>query len=276
MNVLNRLGLLVLMLLGTGGCLLSEDVCTPADTTYSCCVKQHLGSPSSCGASEAEANALKQGASQNASGTQGTAVAVGTVTAAATLSSDGEIFSRKLRAAVEKVLSECAVQANEAVNRRRLGGDPTWEQCEEVLKWEANGKPITRAMKLGKEKHAEAIQCAKDRLSQLLPGRFSLEQRYRPTTGQLELVSQEQYQESMRANRGKDLKGTLVPDVVIHTKGNPLKTQFAYDFKFPCLKITPPTWTIYSKESPYRDESQGLVYEKFFGAALRVTPWEII
>ncbi|WP_143177293.1 hypothetical protein [Cystobacter ferrugineus] len=264
--------------LGLGGCLLSDEVCTSADTTYSCCVKQHLDDASRCNALEAEVRVLEPRVHPSTPRTHGTAAAVGTVVAAATLSSDGEIFAGKLRAAVEKILQECAIQANEAVNRRRRGGDPTREQCEEILKWDPSGKPVTRAMRLGQEKHAEAIECARNRLSQLWPGRFSLEQRYRhdPTTGQLELVSPKQHQESMRKNQGKDMKGTLVPDVVIHAKGNPLKTQFAYDFKFPCLETTLPTWSIYPQDSPYYGESQGQVYERSFGAALRVTPWEII
>jgi len=87
-------------------------------------------------------------------------------------------------------------------------------------------------------------------------------------------VSPKQHQESMRKNQGKDMKGTLVPDVVIHAQGNPLKTQFVYDFKFPCLISNRPTWTVY-KEGPYRDQTQGTVYKKIFGPALRVTPWEI-
>src|SRR5689334_22173752 len=160
MNVLARIGLLVGLSWGIGGCLLSDDVCTPVDTTYSCCVKQHLGDASQCNALEAEVRVLNPTIHPSTPRTHGTAAAVGTGAAAATLSSDGEIFSGKLRAAVEKLLREWAVQAHEAVNRRRLGADPTWEQCEEGLKWDPSGQPVTRAMKLGEEKHAEAIECA--------------------------------------------------------------------------------------------------------------------
>ncbi|EPX60758.1 multi-sensor signal transduction multi-kinase [Cystobacter fuscus DSM 2262] len=278
MNVLARIGLLVGLSWGIGGCLLSDDVCTPADTTYSCCVKQHLDDASQCNTLEAEVRVLTPTVHPSTPRTQGTAVAVGTVIAAATLSSDGEIFSGKLRAAVEKILRECAVQAHETVNRRRLGADPTWEQCQEIVERKAGGRALTLAMKLGNEKHAEAIECARSRLNHLLRGRFSLEQRYRhdKTTDQLELVSPEQYQKSMRTNQGKDMKGTLVPDVVIHAKDNPLKTQFTYDFKFPCLESTLPTWNAYPRDSPYYGKNQGQIYERAFGAALRVTPWEII
>lgn len=254
-----RAALLGALGLGLAGCLLSEEVCTPADSTYSCCIKQNPGKTEACGAS-------------------GTAIAVGTLTAAATLSSDGELFTGKLRAAVEKVLRECAHEAHEAVNRRRLGGEPTWKQCKEILSKGPDGKEITLAMQLGEEKHAEALKCAASRLGQLLPGRFSIEQRYRhdSTTGKLELVTPEQRQKAMNSNNWHELKGTLVPDVAIHHRGSPLRTLFIYDFKFPCLEGTRPKWTIYPKDSPYPDQTQGTVYKKFLGPALRITPWETI
>ncbi len=37
------------------------------------------------------------------------------------------------------------------------------------------GKPVTRAMQLGTEKHRLAIQCTKEKLDALIPGHFSLE-----------------------------------------------------------------------------------------------------
>ncbi|WNG20879.1 hypothetical protein [Cystobacter fuscus] len=277
MNVLARIGLLVGLSWGIGGCLLSDDVCTPVDTTYSCCVKQHLGDASQCNTLEAEVRVLTPTVHPSTPRTHGPAVAVGTVVAAATLSSDGEIFSGKLRAAVEKLLRECAVQAHEAVNRRRIGGDPTRKQCEEILKWDPNGKPVTRAMQLGEEKHAEAALCAQARLHALIPGRFSLEQRYRvnPTTGQLEWITPEQYQELLRTNQSRFLKGTVKPDVVLHS-GTPTKVQMIYDFKFPCLRETLPKWTIYEEGHPYAFRNQGEVYKEIFKVKVRrITPWEM-
>ncbi len=270
---------LLVLLLGTGGCL--EGLCGPGDSTYTCCLKEHATNPAVCGASEKEAaEVLGQSASQGPSGASSRAKALavgGTMVAAATLSSDDSVLTQELRTDVEKALKKCAELANELVNHRRLGGDPTRAQCEEVVGRDGNGNEVTRAMQLGEEKHAEARKCAEERLGGLLPGRFSLEQRYRydPTTRQKELVSEEERQTLLRKGQGKKLKGTLVPDVVIHS-GNPLEVQAVYDFKFPCLSTSLPKWTIYSEEGhPFRDRTQGSVYEEVFGVnAMRVTPWE--
>ncbi|WP_170115488.1 hypothetical protein [Melittangium boletus] len=255
------------------GCWADELQCTPADTTYSCCVKQHPTAPQSCGASTAGAEAAARG------GLSGTNVVVGTLVAAATISSDDEVLPAKTQAAVEKVLRECAVKAHEAVNRKYFKGDPTPAQCAEIVERDAKGTAITtRAMQLGKQKHVEALACVSDLLSKFLSGRFSMEQRYRPnpTTRNLELVSIEQYQKLLRVNQGKGLRGTLVPDVVIHS-GDPLRIQIVYDFKFPCLRRNSPTWTVYTQaDHPYRDRTQGDVYEEFLGPTRRVTPWEIV
>jgi hypothetical protein len=199
------------------------------------------------------------------------------VAAAATLSSDDAVLTRELKADVERVLKECAELANEVVNRKRFGGDPTRAQCEEVVGTDQRGRKMTRAMQLGEEKHAEALACAAARLGELLPGRFNLEQRYRydPVTRQKELMSEEQRQKLLRQGQSDMLKGTLVPDVVIHS-GNPLEVQAVYDFKFPCLRTTLPKWGVYEKGHPYQDQTQGDVYKAAFGDALRVTPWEII
>ncbi len=253
-----RAGLLGALALGLAGCLVSEEVCTPADSTYSCCLQQNSATPAACGAS-------------------GTAVAVGTLTVAATLSSDGELFTGKLRAAVEKVLSECAREAHAAVNRRYFRGDPTWEQCEEVLSKGSDGKSVTRAMQLGEEKHAEAALCAQARLSTLIPGRFVLEQSYRidPMTDQLELITPERYQELLKKDQGRALKGSVRPDVVIHS-GRPLEPQLVYDFKFPCYSQTLPKWKRYSQGHPHSSKNQGQVYEETFKVTVyRITPWEI-
>ena len=69
-----------------------------------------------------------------------------------------------------------------------------------------------------------ALQCVQERLDRLIPGRFSLEPRYRydKRTGQTELVSQQEARALRQQGCGDELKGTLVPDVVIHS-GNPLE-----------------------------------------------------
>gem|GEM_PF-4640922 len=124
--------------LGLGvGCWLDELQCTPADTTYSCCVKQHPTTPHSCGAGTAEVETATRG------GLSGVGMAVGTLVAAATISSDDEVLPAKTQATVEKVLRECAEKAHEAVNRKHFGGDPTWAQCAEVVERDARGIAIT-------------------------------------------------------------------------------------------------------------------------------------
>lgn len=276
--------LLALLMTGlaAGGCLL-EELCTPADSTYTCCLKQHAANPTVCGASEQEAAAvLRKTLPEKTPGAtyRARALAVGgTVSAAATLSSDDEVkLPEKLRAEVEKELKRCAELANGAVNRKRFGGEPTPAQCEEVLGTDTRGKKITRAMRLGEEKHTEALRCVGDRLGKLIPGRFSLEQQYRydPATQSRSLVSTKERETLLRTNRWHELKGTVRPDVVIHT-GNPLEVQVVYDFKFPCLSTNRPRWGVYDEaEHPYRDRTQGDVYKEVFGEAWRVTPWEII
>jgi hypothetical protein len=278
---------LLMLGLGAGGCL-DEELCTSADSTYTCCLRRHATNPALCGASEQEAaEVLRQTVPEKTSGAtyRARALAVGgSVTAAATLSSDDEVkLSEKLRTEVEKALKHCAELANEVVNRKRFGGDPTPAQCEEVLGTDTRGKKITRAMKLGEEKHTEALKCAAERLGRLLPGGFHLEQRYRhdAATDHLDLVSAEQRRDLLRKGRSHELKGTLVPDIVIHS-GDPLKARAIYDFKFPCLPTGLPRWSVYDEPGdepghPYDARTQGSVYEEVFKViAKRVTPWEII
>ncbi len=243
------------------GCLAKEALCTPADSTYSCCVKQHAARPQSCGAEPS---------------LSGTAMATGTLVAAATLSSDEAVLPVTTRDAVEKALRDCAVQAHALVNQKYFGGEPTSAQCNEIQRREAGGRAVTWAMKLGEDKHAEVLSCVKSRLNQLIRDRFSLEQRYRrhPTTGQLEQVTLSQREDWLKKHQGHELKGSVVPDIVIHS-GDPLKAQAVYDFKFPCLRETLPKWTRYEEGHPHEYKSQGEVYEEFFGVrAHRVTPWE--
>ncbi len=92
--------------------------------------------------------------------------------------------------------------------------------------------------------HDAAFQCAQERLSSLITGRFSLEPRYRyeQSTKKTTLISPEEDQILLRAG-GDRLKGTLKPDVVIHT-GNPIEVYEVYDFKFPCVNSTATAWPL--------------------------------
>ncbi|NPC87006.1 hypothetical protein HPC49_53610 [Pyxidicoccus fallax] len=128
-------------------------------------------------------------------------------------------------------------------------------------------------MRLGSAKHALATQCAEVNLGNFLPGRFSLEQRYRihPETRQLERIQHESELEMLRKG-GKELVGSVVPDVVIHT-GNALQPQRVYDFKFPCPESNPGSWRDYRSGNPHNIKNQGEAYQKVFDApSLLVTP----
>ncbi|ATB30737.1 hypothetical protein [Melittangium boletus] len=255
--------LLLAGVMGTGaGCLAEDLTCTPADSTYSCCVKQHPTQPQSCGAEP---------------GLSGMAVATGVLVAAVTMTSDEGVLPAKMRADVEEVLRNCAAKAHETVNHKHFGGEPTRAQCDEVLRRTPQGVPITWAIQLGLEKHEVAKACAEERLGAFLAGRFSLEQRYRydPGTKRLELVSPQERFDLLNKNRAHTLVGTLEPDVVVHS-GDPLKPQAVYDFKFPCLRSNRPRWATYPKGHRHESLNQGEVYQEAFGSAIRVTPWELI
>lgn len=104
-------------------------------------------------------------------------------------------------------------------------------------------------------------------------GRFSLEQRYRinPETRQLELLSHET-ELAMRRRGGKELEGSVVPDVVIHT-GNPLQVQAVFDFKFPCPETNDGQWRSYLPGNPLRVRNQREAYLKVLDATpALVTP----
>lgn len=191
-----------------------------------------------------------------------TSSAVRTVSAALRLLSDVELKR------VGTILEECAKEAHFRVNEREFGPgkSPTREQCEEVVRRQGN-QNITRAMELGTLKHELALECARKRLEQEIPGNYSLEPRYAYdlTTKQTRLLTREQVEEWLKAGWLHLLLGTLAPDVVLHGTGNPMKVQAVYDFKFPCRPTTRPSWHEYPAEHPYSSLGQQRVYEKAFG-----------
>ncbi|HZH17072.1 MAG TPA: hypothetical protein VE057_22140 [Archangium sp.] len=159
-------------------------------------------------------------------------------------------------------------------------GNALNDLCQEELPGtDPCGKKVTRAMQLGTEKHTLARQCVEQKLTARIPGRFSLEQRYRydPRTGQKQLVSREEEQALRQHGCGEELEGTIVPDGVIHS-GNPLDVLAVYDFKFPCPISNSPSWNNYPRGHPYSDSNQGAVYRKILGVGPHlVAPiWRII
>ena len=166
---------------------------------------------------------------------------------------------------VERVLVECAKQANSDVNDRLLGpGQRTRrELCEEWVK-DAKGREVTRAMQLGEAKHAAALECVQRVLGATDAGRFSVEPRYLKdaTTGRTRWLDPEEVAQWLRDGQFHLLTGSIVPDVVLHALGNPLKVQRVYDFKFPCPVTNPAHWDAYPEKSPFARERQDVVYKR--------------
>ena len=275
-----RLTILLFTSIGASACLLdapSGVECTPADSTYSCCLKKHLADRTvACdGIDRVEAPVPKPVPPPTAS-IGGKAL---TMAAAALVLSDIDRF-KTAQPEIEEILKQCARAAEDEVNRKWLGGrKPTKEDCAEELESKTGDEPTTRAARWGIEKHEMARRCLEKRLNQFIKGQFSLEQRYLydPLTGRKALLSQKEVDDLLRQGRANELKGTLQPDVVIHS-GDPLQAWAVYDFKFPCPERNPPLWKIYPKGPPYNGRSQGDVYSKAFGrTAARVAPgWEIL
>ncbi|WP_224362036.1 hypothetical protein [Hyalangium versicolor] len=187
-------------------------------------------------------------------------------------------LTEEQRALVDTIILDCVKDADFLLNEKLFGGSPTREQCAEVLERDANGKPVTRAMRLGLEKHEAAMACIQEKLPPLRQGGFSLNQRYRlnPHTGKWEPLSRQQVEALLRTG-GKDLVGTIEPDVVIHT-GNVAEVLDVYDLKFPCPGTNPPTWRTYGEGHPYRGADQGSTYQQAFGGnPARVAPrWGVL
>lgn len=168
------------------------------------------------------------------------------------------------RARIVKVLEECAIEARlEVLLQRMEGRSPTAKECGEVVETNARGESVTLAMKLGEEMHQFARVCAEEKLGQLIPGRFSLEQRYgyNRQTGETTLVTPEEEAALLRRGLGRELLGTLKPDVVIHL-GNPLLAQAAYDFKFPCVSSGNTPWRTYPRGHPHELLTQKDLYQE--------------
>jgi len=187
------------------------------------------------------------------------AVAVGTTVAVQ------ELVEVGTRAKVDEVLKECADLARSEVLIRDLGGrSPTVEECNEIVRTPA-GERIPRYLWFGNEMHRIATSCVNERLGKVLPGQFSLEQRYRYDlrTGTATVVTAAEEAAIMRDQRFEELRGTLVPDVVIHN-GNPRFIGAVYDFKFPCADVEKWQWRYY-ESGPFQGFNQEEIYEAAFG-----------
>ncbi|WNG18014.1 hypothetical protein [Cystobacter fuscus] len=190
--------------------------------------------------------------------------AVGTIRAA---------LGPEQEARINQVLSECANEARLKVLLEHMDGkSPTPVECDEKKKF--GGKVRTRAQFFGEEMHRAAFQCVQEKLSVLRPGGFSLEPRYRydQRTRQRELISAEEEQALLEEGCFNELKGTIKPDVVIHS-GDPLQPQAVYDYKFPCKNTDKAFWCQYA-QGPYAGLWQNAVYKEILGIQPhQVLPW---
>ena len=184
----------------------------------------------------------------------------------------GMVWSAEQKTRVEQALSECANEARERVLLEHMDGrSPTAAECDEEKSF--GGRVRTRARFLGEEMHRVAFQCAQAKLSALRPGGFSLEPRYRydRQTGRLEVISAEQERAWIEEGCFDDLKGTIKPDVVIHS-GDPLRPSAVYDFKFPCKSTNRTSfWCEY-----FKGPHAGLRQDKVYKEALGVAPRQVI
>lgn len=185
-----------------------------------------------------------------------------------------------LEARIREALSLCADDARAEVLLKYFDGkSPSQAECSEVVGTDGKGDPITRAMQLGVEQHELALRCAQQKLEELKPGGYSISPRYRvdPVTGKVQYLSQAQVKDLLAAGRSAELRGSLEPDIVIHS-GSPLYVQAVFDFKFPCVNGGRTPWRQYPENHPYAGQKQKDVYMKVLGKNVsRVLPhWGVL
>ncbi|WP_095981733.1 hypothetical protein [Melittangium boletus] len=172
-------------------------------------------------------------------------------------------------ARIEQLLMECAGEANFAVNQadpELSGASPSEAQCKKVLRRE-NGKDVTRALEFGNKKHSMALDCVRSALGELYPQNISVEPRYQvdPSSGRWRWIDPKQVMDWLKQGLAHRLKGSLVPDVVLHVTGNPNEVQLVYDLKFPCPAGRAPRWTEYPEGHPHHPRNQGEMYQRALG-----------
>jgi len=177
---------------------------------------------------------------------------------------------------LEELLIECARQAERQVNSEHFGDrSPTRQECGEEVEVDGCVEPITRAMLLGQQKHALALECARDVLKELWPGLVSIEQRYRyyPSTKFLEIVNAREEAHLLARGCTRELWRTIKPDIVLHAENNWPRAAIILEFKFPCPDTNRPQWKVYGEDSAYAGLSQRRIYEEALGGeALLISP----
>ncbi|RKH00058.1 hypothetical protein D7V97_30830 [Corallococcus sp. CA053C] len=177
---------------------------------------------------------------------------------------------------VTKALEECANKARTQVILERFGGRiPTPDECRKPIGPDA--RAITLAMQLGEEMHRIALRCAAQKLEELRPGGFSIEPTYRydRPADKTRWIAPEEIELLRRQGNLGELKGTLVPDVVLHA-GDPLRAQAVFDFKFPCVDLTQsPPWRKYPAGHPFQGSTQNAMYQEALKVEFifQISPW---
>ncbi|WP_224242235.1 hypothetical protein [Hyalangium gracile] len=177
---------------------------------------------------------------------------------------------------LEERLVECARQAERQVNFPLFGHrSPTREECGQEVEVDGCAEPITRAMLLGQQKHALALECVHQVLEELWPSPFSLEQRYRyyPNARFVETVSRQEEARLIAQGCTRELWRTIKPDIVLHADRNLMKAALILELKFPCPDTNTPRWREYGENSAYANSNQGDIYKEALGGeALIVSP----
>jgi hypothetical protein len=169
---------------------------------------------------------------------------------------------------LDERLWECARRAERQVNAAHFGGRaPTRAECGEEVMVDGCPEPITRAMLLGQQKHAVALQCAREVLEPRWPRPFSIEQRYRyfPNTRLLETVSRQEETRLIAQGCTSELWRTIKPDIVLHADHGLLRSVLTLDLKFPCPDTNLPQWKRYGESSAYPGRTQGELYKEALG-----------
>ncbi len=176
---------------------------------------------------------------------------------------------------LEDRLVECARLADRQVNAAYFGDRaPTRAECGEEVVVDGCVKPITRAMLLGQEKHALALECAREVLDELWPASFSIEQRYRyyPNADVVASVSREEEARLIAQGCTRELWRTIKPDIVLHPGRDLLRSMLTLELKFPCPETNAARWTEYGETSAYANSTQRDVYQKAL-VECPTSPW---
>ncbi|WP_257451432.1 hypothetical protein [Archangium lipolyticum] len=191
---------------------------------------------------------------------------VGTVVASAGVvaSAQGDVTQSSIQSALEQCADLARTEVLLSHTGTFEGPVPNAGECNKMTV-DTKGRSVTWAMRLGLEMHEVAMKCAEVKLREM-GLKFSFKQRYRfkRETGEKSLVSPSE-KEALLRQGGEALKGTLEPDVVIHT-GDPLQVRAVYDFKFRCVNFDErPRWRTYPPGHRYAGRSQGDIYKEAFG-----------